>query len=117
MNSYNFPHKPNNDSLRHIELTEQGGRLWRDLYAKTNNLERQLRGVLALIVVYLFFQIYNYLKSSNVLGGIFGLIFIAAIGLNLLLARQDVIKMKAQMRELKSVMKEGELLVDKKTKD
>jgi len=51
------------------------------------------------------------------LGGIFDLIFIAAIGLNLLLARQGVIKMKAQMRELKTVMKEGELLVDKKTKD
>jgi ABC-type multidrug transport system fused ATPase/permease subunit len=108
MQSDNFPSELNGGLLQQVEFSAQRDKLWNDLQTKMDGLERDLRRLVAAIIVYVLLQVFLYFTSNKAMGRMIDIIFIAAIGITLLLSRKEVIKMKGEVRELKSLIKQGE---------
>ena len=107
MRSSDFPTELNGGSSQQVELPARRDGFLHSLQTKTDRVERDLRRLAALIIVYVSLQIFFYFLSAKPIGKVVDIIFIAIIGVNLLLSRDDVIKMKGQVRELKTLIKEG----------
>ena len=109
MQSSNLPPELNGGLFQQIELPAQRDKLLHGLQTMIDGLERGLQSSVALIIVYVSLQVFFYFTSGKAMGRMIDIIFIAAIGITLLLSRYDVIKMKGQVRELKSLIKEDEM--------
>ncbi|MDQ3819385.1 MAG: hypothetical protein M3362_17145 [Acidobacteriota bacterium] len=108
MRASNLPPDLNDSLFQQVELPAQRDKLLGALQTKIDRLETGLRGSVALIIVYVALGVFSFFMPGKAWGRVADMIFIALIGLTLLLTRDDAIKMKRYLRELKSLIRQCE---------
>jgi len=109
MDRNDLPQNVSGSLVRQIELTEQREKLLRGLETRINSFEKQLRGVIVSVIGVLLVQVFFYLISSSSRASIFIIIYMGLLGAVLWFTKSDLMNMKREVSELKTLIKRDEL--------